>query len=87
VAEGLVPPLPVAEDPGTWSDAERAANGIVALPTTQAGQEEALLASPRVTAALGHDLLGAFLAVRRSDAAAAEGKDLDDVLSALRWRY
>jgi glutamine synthetase len=87
VAEGLVPTLPVAEDPGTWSDAERAANGIVALPTTQAGQEEALLASPRVTAALGHDLLGAFLAVRRSDAAAAEGKDLDDVLSALRWRY
>jgi glutamine synthetase len=36
---------------------------------------------------LGKDLLGAFLAVRRADAATAADRDVDDVLTGLRWRY
>jgi glutamine synthetase len=36
---------------------------------------------------LGDELLGAFLAVRRSDAATAEDRSPDDVLAGLRWRY
>ncbi len=36
---------------------------------------------------LGPELLGAFVAVRRSDAAAAEEPDLDETLTGLRWRY
>ena len=37
--------------------------------------------------ALGPELLGAFLAVRRSDNAAAAGMEIDDVLTGLRFRY
>jgi hypothetical protein len=37
--------------------------------------------------ALGRELVGAFLAVRRSDAQGATGMEIDDVLAGLRWRY
>ncbi len=87
VAEGLAPPPPVQSDPGGWSEQERADQGIAALPGTQAEQEAALADHPRLRDVLGDDLLGAFLAVRRSDAAAAADRDLDDVLTGLRWRY
>ncbi len=86
IAEGLEPPPPVQEDPGTWSDDERTERGIVALPATQAEQEAALVGS-RVADALGPEVVGAFLAVRRSDAAAATVMEIDDVLSGLRFRY
>ena len=87
VEENLVPPAPIAADPGTWKKKERAAAGVGKLPSSQAEQEEALLASPRVTGALGEELLGAFLAVRRADAAWAEGRETEDVLAAWRWKY
>lgn len=87
IADGLELPEPVQSDPGTWSAEDRAARGIVALPTTAKDQEAALTASPRITDALGPELLGAFLAVRRSDAGAAAHRDLDGVLADLRWRY
>jgi glutamine synthetase len=87
VADGLELGAPVQSDPGGWSADERAARGVVALPATQPEQEAALTGCSRITAVLGDDLLGAFLAVRRADAAAAAGRDLDDVLAALRWRY
>lgn len=87
VEENLVPPPPVAQDPGTWKKKERAAAGIAKLPSTQAEQEEALVGNPRVTAALGEETLGAFLAVRRADAAWAAEKDTEEVLAAWRWRY
>ncbi|MHA6785993.1 glutamine synthetase [Pseudonocardia saturnea] len=87
VAERLELGAPVPSDPGTWTPAERAARGIAALPATQEEQEAALRACPRVAAALGEQVLGAFLAVRRADAAAAADRDLDDVLADLRWRY
>lgn len=87
IADGLALPPPVQADPGTWSADERAERGIAPLPRTQADQEAALAANPRVAAVLGPELLGAFLAVRRADAHAAEGRELDDVLAALRWRY
>jgi glutamine synthetase len=86
-AEGLPLEPPVQSDPGSWSEQQREARGIVALPRTPAGQEEALTANPRIAAVLGDELLGAFLAVRRSDAAAAEGRTTDEVLAGLRWRY
>lgn len=86
IADGLEPPSPVQDDPGTWSDDERAGRGIVALPGTQAEQEAALVGS-RIADALGPEVLGAFLAVRRSDAAAAAGMEIDDILAGLRFRY
>jgi glutamine synthetase len=87
IADGLALPPPVQSDPGNWSEQDREARGISALPQTQAEQEAALLANPRLPSVLGPELLGAFLAVRRSDAAAAEGRPVEDVLASLRWRY
>ncbi|MCD2196861.1 glutamine synthetase family protein [Actinomycetospora endophytica] len=87
VEENLAPPAPVGEDPGTWKKKERAAAGIAKLPTTQAEQEEALAANPRIAGVLGEELLGAFLAVRRADAAWAQEKETEEVLAAWRWKY
>lgn len=86
VAEGLSLDAPVQADPGAWSEEERDGQGIALLPRTQAEQEEALTGNPRIAGVLG-ELLGAFLAVRRSDAAAAENRSPDEVLAGLRWRY
>lgn len=87
VEENLVPPSPISSDPGTWKKKERAAHGVAPLPTTPAEQEAALLACPRLTEALGAERLGAFLAVRRADAAWAAERETEDVLAAWRWRY
>ena len=87
VEENLAPPAPIGEDPGTWKKKARAAAGIATLPASQAEQEEALVGNPRVTAALGEETLGAFLAVRRADAAWGQEKETEEVLAAWRWRY
>ncbi|MGH3753257.1 MAG: glutamine synthetase [Pseudonocardiaceae bacterium] len=85
--DGTDPGEPIQSDPGGWSEPDRAARGLTRLPTTPAEQEAALTGSQRLTAVLGGPLLGAFLAVRRSDAAWAADRSLDDVVAAHRWRY
>jgi glutamine synthetase len=80
-------PPPVAEDPGGWSDEERAARGIALLPDTPESQEQALLSCDRICEALGSPLLGAFAAVRRSDAAWAAGHTPEETVASHRWRY
>ncbi len=87
IADGLSLPGSEPSDPGGWTDAERDERGIAALPATQAAQEAALNANPRIPAVLGPELLGAFLAVRRSDSAGVAGREPDRVLADLRWRY
>jgi glutamine synthetase len=87
VAEGLQPPEPIAEDPGAWSEEERAARGILPLPSSLAEQEAALTRPGPVAAALGPERLGAFLACRRSDAAWAQDRDLEEIVAAHLWRY
>ncbi len=85
--DGADPGEPIQVDPGGWSEQDRAARGVTRLPTTPAELEEALTNSKRLTTVLGEQLLGAFLAVRRSDAAWAADRPLDDVVAAHRWRY
>lgn len=85
--DGADPRERIQTDPGRWSEPDRAARGLMHLPATPAEQEAALTSSTRLTAALGEQLLGAFLAVRRSDAAWAADRSLDDVVAAHRWRY
>ena len=80
-------PPPIQEDPGTWSDQQRAERGLEPLPVTPEGQERALLASERIGDALGQPLLGAFTAVRRADAAWAADRSPEEVIGAHRWRY
>jgi len=85
--DGAELPPSVLSDPGTWSEQERTERGLALLPTTPQEQESALLASERIRGVLGDDLLGAFLAVRRSDAAWAADRTTEDVVAAHRWRY
>ncbi|HYZ36459.1 MAG TPA: glutamine synthetase family protein [Pseudonocardiaceae bacterium] len=85
--DGADPGEPIQADPGGWSEQDRAARGIIRLPTTPAEQEEALTSNKRIAAVLGEQLLGAFVAVRRSDAAWAAERTLDDIVAAHRWRY
>ncbi len=80
-------PSPIQEDPGTWTDEQRAERGLVPLPVTPEEQERALLASKRIGDALGEPLLGAFTAVRRADAAWAADRSPEEVIAAHRWRY
>jgi glutamine synthetase len=84
IADGAVLGPPEQSDPASWTDQERTERGIVPLPATRTEQEEALTGTPRIADALGEELLGAFLAVRRSDEAAGGGEDF---LDAVRWRY
>jgi glutamine synthetase len=73
---GLEPPEPVSVDPATIPDEERVRRGIVRLPATQEEALNALAADEVLTTALGEVLVGAYLAVRRSEwEAYAEGDD------------
>ncbi|MGH3972409.1 MAG: glutamine synthetase [Pseudonocardiaceae bacterium] len=85
--DGADPGEPIQTDPGKWSESDRIACGLTYLPTTPAEQEAALTGCKRLSEVLGEQLLGAFLAVRRSDAAWAADRSLDDVVAAHRWRY
>jgi glutamine synthetase len=87
IDEGLTLPEPIQQDPGSWSEEERNAAGVVRLPSEPAEAEAALLASPRVGDALGEPLTGAFLAVRRSDATWAAERSADDIVAGHLWRY
>jgi glutamine synthetase len=72
---GLEPPEPVSVDPATLPDDERERRGILRLPATQAEALDALAADEVLLAALGPELAGAYLAVRRSEWAAYSAGD------------
>ncbi|WP_084772928.1 glutamine synthetase family protein [Nonomuraea candida] len=87
IEDGLTPPDPVQDNPGSWSEERRAEHGVHRLPATVTEQLGALLGNPRVRAALGEELTDAFRAVRVSDAARARDRDAADVLRSYRWLY
>lgn len=87
IDDGLALGDPIQQDPGGWSEQRRRAAGVARLPDTPALAQAALLASERVRAALGEPLLGAFLAVRRADAAWAAERTLEETVAAHRWLY
>ncbi|MEA2179760.1 MAG: glutamine synthetase [Solirubrobacteraceae bacterium] len=87
ISDGLPLADPINEDPGGWSDEQREAAGVLPLPTDLAAQEEALTAPSPVAGALGPERIGAFLAARRSDAAWAADRELDEIVAAHLWRY
>lgn len=87
VAEKLELPEPIQADPGSWSEAQRSERGVRALPTTPEEAEEALRGSALLREVLGEELLDAFLAVRRSDAAWASQRTQEEVVAGHLWRY
>ena len=80
-------PEPIADDPGTWTDAQREERGIDLLPQTSAHAREALAHDAFITSLFTPEQTGAFDAVRRSDEAWAEGKTDDEVVAGHRWLY
>jgi glutamine synthetase len=87
IADGLTLPEPIQDEPGGWEQAERDRRGVRLLPATPAEAIDAVAGSAAVLAAFGDDLLGAWLAVRRGDANAAEGVSPEDLVAQYRWRY
>jgi glutamine synthetase len=87
IAEGLELPDPINEDPGNWTPERREQAGVRPLPTDLAAQEAALTAPGPVADALGPHRIGPFLAARRSDAAWAADRELDEIVAAHLWRY
>ena len=75
VERGLVPPPPLAVDPGALDEAGRVRRGIAPLPGSQAEALDALAADEVLLAALGEPLATAHLTVRRSEWAAFSEAD------------
>jgi glutamine synthetase len=80
-------PEPVTVDPASLSAAERKKRGIAQLPSSLGASITALERSALLRQAMGDVLFEAFLATRRGEASAFEGKDADEVVRAHRWRY
>ncbi len=64
---GLEPPAPIEVDPATLPDEERGALGVDRMPASQAEALDALAADGLLLGAIGTDLAGSYLAVRRSE--------------------
>jgi glutamine synthetase len=64
---GLEPPDPVEVDPASLSDEQRAVLGVDRIPATQAEALDALAADGLLLGALGEELAGSYMAVRRSE--------------------
>jgi glutamine synthetase len=85
--DGLTLPDPIQVEPGRWTQAERDQHGVHPLPSVPDEAIEAVESSAAVKAAFGDDLLGAWLAVRRGDADAANGVEPEELVARHRWRY
>jgi glutamine synthetase len=75
VTRGLQPGEPVLVDPGAMSESERRERGIQRYPTTLGAALDQLEADAVLMSALGPTLARAYLAVKRSEAAAFGRED------------
>lgn len=80
-------PAEVTADPGTLSEAERGSLDIRAFPPDMLTALDALAGSSFLSAALGHELVDAYVAVRRGEAERFARLDREAVVASLRWRY
>jgi glutamine synthetase len=78
---------PVDVDPASLSDDERAARGIVGLPTSLAEVADAFEADAELTAAFGTELAATIVDVRRAEVELFADAKPEDVAAAVRWRY
>ena len=77
----------VTVDPATLADGERERLGLEPLPGDLDEAAEALEGSATLRVALGEELHGAILAVRRGEAETTRPLSDDDLLAYYRWRY
>lgn len=87
LADGAAPPPPVAEDPGTWTEEQRAERGIGALPTDPEDADAAIDDSAAVSAVFTPEHREAFRAVRASDVAWADGLTDAEIVAGHLWLY
>ncbi len=87
LAERLELAPAVSEDPADLSGADLAALGIVRLPEALEAAAEAFAASSMVRSAMGDYLHDRVAAVRRAEAATADGLDEETLVANYRWRY
>jgi glutamine synthetase len=80
-------PEPVLEDPADIPARKRRAMGIRQLPDSLSAAIEELEGSFLVREAMGDVLFDSFLATRRAERDAFEGKDPDEIVRIHRWRY
>jgi glutamine synthetase len=80
-------PEPVLDDPASITATRRRALGIRQLPSSLGAAIRELERSSLIRSAMGDVLFDAFLATRRGEVAAFEGKDPVAVVRAHRWRY
>ncbi|HTK68022.1 MAG TPA: glutamine synthetase [Pseudonocardia sp.] len=87
VREELRLPLDTCGDPGELSDHERAAAGILRLPTSLTETAEAFADSSVLAEAMGETLHGSVLAMRRADGKRYSDTMPDHLAALSRWRY
>jgi glutamine synthetase len=87
VERGLTLGEPVQQDPGDWSDDERAARGIRTMPTTLGAALAALEQDRLLLDALGPGLADSFVAVRRAEWEALKDTPHEEEVRLLVERY
>jgi glutamine synthetase len=80
-------PEPVLDDPASIPARRRRSMGIRQLPSSLGAAIRELERSTVLREAMGDVLFDAFLATRRAEREAYEGKDPAEVVRAHRWRY
>lgn len=80
-------PPEIKVDPGTLSDDERSRLGVRRFAPSISTALDDLDDSIFLRSALGHELVNAFVAVRRGEAERFAKLDHEDVIAALRWQY
>ncbi len=80
-------PEPVLVDPASLPAARRRALGVRQLPSSLGAAIRELERSDLLRRAMGDVLFDAFLATRRGERDAFEGRSPEEVVSAVRWRY
>lgn len=87
IEQGLEPGKATLIDPANFSDTERQERNINRYPKTQAEALDALEADEVLMAALGPELSGSYLAVKRSEYAAFAAEDVDFEIKHHRYKF
>ena len=87
IEDGLELPDPISEDPGGWTQEQRDAHGVRRFAQNVDEQIVNFESAYRIREAFGDPLSNAFVGVRRSDAAWAEGKSAEEIVNVHLWRY
>lgn len=87
IEQNMTLPEPCWVDPGGLTDEQRAAAGYERLPSSLSEAADALEASQVLRTAMGDLLHDCTIAVRRAEAAADEGRPIEDVVREHLWRF